>query len=132
MQNNKNLIEIITLLKNLTLLEASELVKLIEQTFDIDLTKGKISSPQVSAILTNENKTDTEEKTEFNVILTEVAADKKIAVLKCVRNITGLGLKESKEIVDTIPKILKETISKIEAETIKKEIELAGGKIEIK
>jgi large subunit ribosomal protein L7/L12 len=73
-----------------------------------------------------------EEKTTFDVTLTDVPADKKIAILKIVRNVTGLGLKESKEIVDNVPKLLKEGASKEESENIKKEIDAAGGKVTIK
>ena len=73
-----------------------------------------------------------EEKTQFDIILSDVPADKKIAILKIVRNITGLGLKESKDIVDNVPKVLKESVSKEESETIKKEIEAAGGKVTLK
>ena len=73
-----------------------------------------------------------EEKTAFDITLTEVTADKKIAVLKIVRNVTGLGLKESKDIVDNVPKLLKEGATKDESENIKKEIEAAGGKVTIK
>ncbi|MFQ5903101.1 MAG: 50S ribosomal protein L7/L12, partial [Candidatus Binatia bacterium] len=72
-----------------------------------------------------------EEKTEFNLILTE-AGEKKIQVIKVVRELTGLGLKEAKELVDGAPKTLKESVPKAEAETIKKKVEEMGGKIEIK
>ena len=73
-----------------------------------------------------------EEKVAFDVVLTEVPADKKIAILKIVRNLTGLGLKESKEIVDNVPKLLKEGITKDESESIKKEMEAAGAKVTVK
>jgi len=71
-------------------------------------------------------------KTSFDVTLSDVPADKKIAVLKIVRNVTGLGLKESKDIVDNVPKILKEGATKEESENIKKDVEAAGGKVTIK
>jgi large subunit ribosomal protein L7/L12 len=73
-----------------------------------------------------------EEKSSFDITLTEVPADKKIAVLKIVRNLTGLGLKESKDIVDNVPKLLKEGATKEESESIKKELEASGAKITIK
>jgi len=73
-----------------------------------------------------------EEKTAFDITLADVPADKKIAILKIVRNVTGLGLKESKDIVDNVPKVLKEGASKEESESIKKEIEAAGGKVTVK
>ena len=69
-----------------------------------------------------------EEKTEFNVILDEVPSDKKIAILKVVRTITGLGLKEAKELVESVPKTIKENIAKDAAEDVKKQLEAAGGK----
>jgi len=130
---NQKLSSIVDQLKELTLLEAAELVKEIEVTFGIDTSvsvasigTGAISQsppPIVEAV---------EEKTSFEVILSDVPSDKKIAILKVVRNVTGLGLKESKDIVDNIPKLLKEGVSKEESETIKKEIESSGGKVIIK
>ena len=124
---------IIEQLKTLTLLETSELIKNIEITFGID---SSISLP-LAPVTTNSNLSNTivekeEEKTAFEVNLIEVPADKKIAILKVVRTITGLGLKESKNIVDNIPQILKENATKEEAEKILKEIEIAGGKVIIK
>lgn len=74
---------------------------------------------------------DVEEKTEFNVMLDEVSADKKIAVLKIVRSITGLGLKEAKELVESAPKLIQEGLAKDAAEDIKKQIEEAGGKVSL-
>ena len=73
-----------------------------------------------------------EEKTEFDLVLTEFPADKKIAVLKVVRGITGLGLKEAKDIVEAVPKTLQEGISKDDAENAKKQLEEAGAKVELK
>lgn len=123
---------IIEELKNLTLLEAADLVKEIEKTFGVDTSA--LTSPVMAAmpIAATTEKEIVEEKTTFDVILTEVPADKKIAVLKVVRNLTGLGLKESKEIVDNVPKTLKEGVSKEESESIKKEMEAAGAKVIIK
>lgn len=124
-------------LKTLTLLEAVELVKEIEKVFEID-TSIAIGGPIVSAVPSSSTTASTpaaevvEEKTSFDVVLTEVPADKKIAILKVVRSVTGLGLKESKEIVDTIPKLVKEGATKEESENIKKEVEAAGGKVTIK
>ena len=122
---------IIEQLKTLTLLEASELVTEIENVFGVD-TSISVAAAGVAAPPTNGDTVDNEEKTEFDVVLSEVASDKKIAVLKVVRNITGLGLKESKEIVDNTPKVLKEGTTKEDAENIKKDIEAAGGKVEFK
>jgi large subunit ribosomal protein L7/L12 len=72
-----------------------------------------------------------EEKTSFDVILTEVPAEKKISILKAIRNLTGLGLKESKDIVDNVPKVVKEGVTKEESDNIKKELETAGAKVSI-
>jgi large subunit ribosomal protein L7/L12 len=124
-------------LKTLTLLEAVELVKEIEKVFEID-TSIMVGGPVVSSAVNGlaaaaAAPTEVaEEKTSFDVVLTEVPADKKIAILKVVRSVTGLGLKESKEIVDTIPKLVKEGVTKEESENIKKEVEAAGGKVTIK
>ena len=123
---------IIEQLKTLTLLEASELVTEIENVFGVDTSISVAAVGVTAAVPGAGDDGGSEEKTEFDAVLTEVNADKKIAVLKVVRNITGLGLKESKEIVDNTPKVLKEGTTKDDAETIKKDVEAAGGKVEIK
>ena len=125
------LTSIIEQLKTLTLLEAAQLVKEIEDVFGVDTSvsvasSGNFSSPVAPVVEV------IEEKTAFDILLSDVPADKKIAILKVVRTITGLGLKESKDIVDNIPKLLKEGVTKEESEGIKKEIEAAGGKVTIK
>ena len=127
---NEKLNTIIEQLKTLTLLEAAELVKEIETVFGVD-TSVSVSNVGVAAPIAAAVEA-VEEKTSFDLILESVQADKKIAVLKIVRNVTGLGLKESKDIVDNTPKTLKEGASKEESETIKKELEAAGGKVTIK
>jgi|TARA_B100001142_G_C14286879_1_gene637292 large subunit ribosomal protein L7/L12 len=116
--------EIVEQLKNLTLLEASELVTRIEETFGVDATASGGGMVMTSTTAVEEK----EEKTEFNLMLDEVPADKKIAVLKIVRGLTGLGLKESKEMVESAPKLIQEGLAKEAAETAKKDIEAAGGK----
>jgi large subunit ribosomal protein L7/L12 len=121
---------IIEQLKTLTLLEASELVTEIEKVFGVD-TSMSVTSVAAAPVATATTEA-IEEKTAFDIVLDFVPTDKKIAILKIVRNVTGLGLKESKDIVDNVPKVLKEGASKEESETIKKEIEAAGGKISIK
>jgi large subunit ribosomal protein L7/L12 len=128
---SEKLDKIIAELKTLTLLEAAELVKQIETIFGVDtsVSVGNVSANLAPVAVIAE---PVEEKTAFDITLTDVPADKKIAILKIVRNVTGLGLKESKEIVDNVPKTLKEGISKDESETIKKDIEAAGGKVTIK
>jgi len=125
--------EILEQLKTLTLLEASELVKGIEEAFGVSAAAPAggmmMMAPGAGAAAPAE---EVEEKTEFDVILTEVPADKKIAVLKAVRELTGLGLKEAKDLVESTPKAVKEAIAKDAAEAAKKDIEAAGGKAEIK
>jgi large subunit ribosomal protein L7/L12 len=129
---NEKLTTIIEQLKSLTLLEAAELVKEIETTFGVDTSVSAAAPVMVAAASSDAGGGSGEEQTEFNISLTEVPADKKIAVLKIVRNLTGLGLKESKEIVDNVPKVLKEGASKAEVESMKKELEEAGAKVDIK
>ena len=128
---NDKLNTIIEQLKSLTLLEASELVSEIEKVFGVDTSISVASSAAPVAVAAAPVEA-AEEKTAFDIVLDSVPADKKIAILKIVRNVTGLGLKESKDIVDNVPKVLKEGASKEEGETIKKEIEAAGGKVVIK
>lgn len=126
---------IIEELKTLTLVEANDLVKEIEKTFDVDTSTlfPPMMMNVVPQLTTTEEspKKQVEEKTSFDLTLTEVPADKKIPILKIVRSVTGLGLKESKEIVDNVPKLLKEGLSKEESENLKKELEAAGAKISI-
>jgi large subunit ribosomal protein L7/L12 len=117
--------QIVEDLKTLTLLEASELVAKIEETFGVDASAATGGTMVMTAAAPVE---EVEEKTEFNLMLDGVPADKKIAVLKVVRSLTGLGLKEAKELVESAPKMIKEGISKDAAEDAKKQIEEAGGK----
>ena len=117
--------QIVEDLKTLTLLEASELVKKIEETFGVDASAVAGGTMVMAASTAAE---EVEEKTEFNLMLNEVPADKKIAVLKVVRSLTGLGLKEAKELVESAPKLVKESLAKDAAEAAKKQIEDAGGK----
>ena len=124
--------EIIEQLKSLTLLEAADLVKQIEETFDVSAAApvggvGMVMAPGAAGGSEAE-----EEKTEFDLVLEEVPADKKIAVLKVVRTITGLGLKEAKELVESAPKTIKEAVGKDAAEEAKKDLEAAGAKCAVK
>ena len=124
------LTKIIEELKTLTLLEASELVTEIENVFGVDTS---ISAAPVAVAATSGAAGDSaEEKTEFDITLIEVPADKKIAILKIVRTLTGLGLKEAKELVESAPKVIKEAMPKSDAEEAKAQIETAGGKVELK
>ncbi|MFZ0212693.1 MAG: 50S ribosomal protein L7/L12 [Candidatus Acidiferrales bacterium] len=115
-------------IKGLTLLEASDLVKKMEETFGVS---AAAAAPVMMAGGGAAGAAPAEEKTEFSVILTEVGANK-INVIKAVREVTSLGLKEAKDLVDGAPKPVKEGINKDEAATIKKKFEDAGAKVEIK
>ena len=117
--------QIVEDLKTLTLLEASELVTKIEETFGVDASASAGGGMVMAAPTEAE---EVEEKTEFNLMLDEVPADKKIAVLKVVRSLTGLGLKEAKTLVESAPKQIQEGVAKDAAEEAKKQIEDAGGK----
>ena len=114
-------------LKTLTLLEGAELIGMIEETFDVDASSNA-GGVAISALAATSAVEEVEEKTEFNIMLDEVPADKKIAVLKVVRSVTGLGLKEAKGLVEAAPKQIQEGLSKDAAEQIKSDIEAAGGK----
>ena len=121
--------EIIEQLKTLTLLEAADLVKQIETTFNVSASASvgaiSIASPTAGAAQ------EVEEKTEFDVIL-KAGGPNKLAVVKLVKELTGNGLKESKDLVDAAPSTLKEGISKDEAEGLKKSLEEAGAEVEVK
>ncbi len=127
---SEKLTNIIEQLKTLTLLEASELVTEIENVFGVD-TSVSVAAAAVAAPAGGDAG-GAEEKDEFDVTLTSVPADKKIAILKIVRNLTGLGLKEAKEVVDNVPKVVKEAATKEESENIKKELEASGAGVDIK
>ena len=122
--------QIIEELKTLTLLEAAELISKIEESFGVDASA--VSGPAVIMSTAPTVVEEVEEKTEFNVMLDEVPADKKIAVLKVVRSLTGLGLKEAKELVESAPKIVQEAVAKEAAEAAKLQFEGAGGKASLK
>lgn len=121
--------QIVEELKTLTLLEASELVSKIEDTFGVDASAAAGGGMMMMAAPAAVE--EVEEKTEFDVMLDEVPADKKIAVLKVVRTLTGLGLKEAKELVESAPKLVQEGLAKDAAEDAKKQIEDAGGKVSL-
>ncbi|MBE9136660.1 50S ribosomal protein L7/L12 [Nodosilinea sp. LEGE 07088] len=129
--------EILEQLKTLSLLEASELVKQIEEAFGVDASASAgggmmMMAPGMMGGAGAAAAEPEEEKTEFDVVLEEVPADKKIAILKVVRGLTGLGLKEAKEMVEAAPKAIKEAVTKDDAEDAKKQIEEAGGKVSVK
>ena len=113
-------------LGTLTILEAADLVKLLEEKWGVSAAAPVAAAGAAAAPAEAE-----EEKTEFNVVLTEAGANK-IAVIKVVREITGLGLAEAKALVEAAPKAIKEGVSKDEAEELKKKLEEAGAKVELK
>ena len=121
--------QIVEELKTLTLLEASELVTAIEETFGVDASASVSGGMMIAA--TPDAAEEVEEKTEFNVMLDEVPTAKKIAILKVVRTLTGLGLKEAKELVESAPEMVQEALGKDAAEDAKKQIEDAGGKVSL-
>ncbi len=112
--------------KSLTVLELNELVKALEEEFGVSATAVAVAAPAAGGAAPA-----AEEKTEFDVILAEVGANK-MAVIKLVKDLTGLGLKEAKDLVDAAPKALKEGASKADAEEIKAKLEEAGAKVELK
>jgi large subunit ribosomal protein L7/L12 len=118
--------DVIEFVKNMSVLELSELVKELEETFGVTA-----AAPMAMAAMPAGEAAVVEEQTEFDVIL-ESAGDKKIQVIKVVRAITGLGLKEAKDLVDGAPKAVKEAVSKEEAEGIKNQLEEAGGVVLVK
>ena len=114
-------------IEKLTLLEASELVKAMEEKFGVSAAAPvAVAAAPAAAAVADEGSS------EVSVVLASVPADKKIAVLKEVRTITGLGLKEAKDLVEAAPKAVKENIAKEEAEEIKKKLEAAGATVEVK
>jgi large subunit ribosomal protein L7/L12 len=115
-------------IKGLTLLEAADLVKKMEEAFGVS---AAAAAPVVMAGGAAPGAAPAEEKTEFSVVLTEVGANK-INVIKAVREVTSLGLKEAKDLVDGAPKPIKEGVNKDEAAAIKKKFEDAGAKVEVK
>lgn len=123
-------IEIIEKLKGLTLFESSQLVSQIEETFGVNASLP-VGGGAVPSAVDGGSKEAAEEKTTFDVILEDVAGDKRVAVLKVIRNLTSLGLKEAKEFTTSLPKTIKESVSKEEAEEAKKQLEESGGKVKI-
>ncbi|MGD8512452.1 MAG: 50S ribosomal protein L7/L12 [Deltaproteobacteria bacterium] len=118
--------DVIEFVSNMSVLELSDLVKELEEKFGVSAAMPVAAAPAgVSA------PAEAEEKTEFDVMLSEVG-EKKIQVIKAIRAITGLGLKEAKGLVDEAPKPVKEGVSKEEAEDIKKQLEEAGATVEVK
>ncbi len=122
--------DVIEFIANMSVLELAEFVKELEEKFGVSAAAVSVA-PAAAAAPAAEAKEAAEEKTEFDVILKSVG-DKKIQVIKEVRAITGLGLKEAKSLVDNLPSPVKQGVSKEEAEEIKKKLEAAGATVEIK
>jgi large subunit ribosomal protein L7/L12 len=123
--------DVIEFLKNMTLLEASQLVKDLEETFGVSAAAAAVAAPMGGPGASAEAAPAAEEKTEFDVILQTVGGNK-INVIKVVREVTALGLKEAKDLVEAAPKAVKEGVSKEEAETIKQKLSDAGATVEVK
>jgi large subunit ribosomal protein L7/L12 len=121
--------DVIEFLKNMTLLEASQLVKDLEETFGVSAAAAAVAAPMAGG--GGEAAPAAEEKTEFDVILQAIGGNK-INVIKVVREVTALGLKEAKDLVEAAPKAVKEGVSKEEAETIKQKLSDAGATVEVK
>lgn len=124
---------IVDQIKDLTLLEASQLVKIMEETFGVSAAAAAVAAAPAGGgvAAAGEAAAPAEEKTEFDVVL-QAAGGNKIAVIKVVREVTSLGLKEAKDLVDAAPKAVKEGVSKEEAETIRQKLVDAGATAEIK
>ena len=120
--------EILDAVAGMTVLELSELIKMMEEKFGVSAAAAAVA---VAAPAAGAAAPAAEEKTEFTVVLA-AAGEKKVEVIKVVRAATGLGLKEAKDLVDGAPKTVKEGVSKADAEALKKQLEEAGAKVEIK
>ena len=120
--------DVVSFIDNMTVLEMSEFVKELEDKYGVTAAAPALA---VAAPAAGGGEVAAEEKTEFDVVLT-AAGDKKIQVIKEIRTITGLGLKDAKDLVESAPKPIKEGVKKEEAEEIKKKVEEAGGTVEVK
>ena len=129
MSNNKTE-QLVEALSQLSVLEMAELKTALETKWGVKAAAAAVAAP--AAACAAPAAAAASEATDYQVTLTDSPADKKIGVIKVVREVTGLGLKEAKELVDTAPKVIKETAPKAEAEEIKKKIEAAGGKVTLK
>jgi large subunit ribosomal protein L7/L12 len=124
--------QLIEAISSLSVIELSEFVKALEEKFGVSATSNVAALNSVNANANSASQQSTiDEKTEFNVLLVSVGANK-INVIKAVREITNLGLKESKDLVDAAPKLIKENVAKSEAEEVKKKLVEAGATVEIK
>ncbi len=122
--------DIVNAVAEMSVMDVVELVKMMEERFGVTAAAA-VAAPAQAQASEDAGAAEVEEQTSFNVVLTAVG-DKKVNVIKAVRAITGLGLKESKEVVDGAPQVVKEGVSKEEAESYKTQIEEAGGSVELK
>ncbi len=123
--------EVISFIENMTVLELSEFIKTLEEKFGVTAAMPMMAAGAGGGAAAAAPAEPVEEQTEFNVILTGYEADKKIQVIKVVRAITSLGLKEAKDLVEGVPKTVKEAVSKAEAETVKKQLEEVSGQVKV-
>ena len=121
--------QVVDFLSNMPVIQLAEMIKTLEDKWGVKAAPVAVAGPAVAA---GAAPAAAEEKTEFSVELKSAPADKKIAVIKVVREITGLGLKEAKDLVEAAPKPLKEGVSKAESDEMKKKLEEAGAKVELK
>ena len=121
--------KIVEEIEKLTSLELSELVKALEEKFGVSASVGMMAAPAVS--ISAEASADKEEKTAFDVVLTK-SGEQKIAVIKVIREVTSKGLQEAKQLVDSAPQVVKNGVSKAEADELKAKLETAGAAVEIK
>lgn len=117
--------EILDAIASMSVLEVSELIKMMEEKFGVSAAAAAVAAPAGGAAA------PAEEKSEFDVVLKEIGANK-VQVIKAVRELTGLGLKEAKDLVDGAPKTVKEGLAKADAEEAQKKLEAAGAKVELK
>jgi large subunit ribosomal protein L7/L12 len=122
--------QVLEIVKGMTVLELAELVKKFEEEFGVSAAAAVVAAP-VGAAPAAEAQAPEEEKTEFDVILVEAGANR-VSVIKTVRELTGLGLKEAKELVEAAPKAIKEKVTKEDATKAKEALEKAGAKVEVK
>jgi len=123
--------EIIAAIKEMSVLELSEMVKALEEEFGVSAAPVAMASPAVAQAAAAAAPAEAEEQTEFSIILKDIGANK-INVIKAVREVTTLGLKEAKELVESAPKPVKEGVTKDEANNVKEKLEAAGASVEIK
>ncbi len=128
---SKSIDEILSAIEKMSVIELSRLVKALEEKFEVSASAVSVAAPVTGGTVSAQGGAPAEEKTEFDIQLKSAGA-KKIQVIKVVRSVTSLGLKEAKELVDKAPNLVKEKVSKEEAENIKKQLEEAGAEVEIK